>query len=189
MTSNLLSQDSMKVPILTVSCFFMAHILLCQEALITDLKGCERIYWIKDDLVKQIKSEQDTFNYYHDEELIIYYNRNKTKELAPNTFYLINHGFNKLITLKVLLTMVEFSTGKKNKDTLINNPSEVMEIFHEDSLAKGAYTRFTFSITGLNRDKWKIISYLLEIKYYDKTIYRSFLKPIDIADFLPSKSL
>ena len=62
-----------------------------QEVVLSDIKGCAKLYWIKDDLLKQIKKEKDTLNYFHDEEVVIFYNRSNIKNLSPNIFYVINH--------------------------------------------------------------------------------------------------
>jgi hypothetical protein len=156
-----------------------------QEAMINDIKACKHIYLIKSDLIKQIQREKDTINYFHDEELVIFYNRTKTKVLSPNAFYIINHGFNKLITMNVLFIMVEFTDSKRHKDTLISNPSHLFEILHQDSLASGTYTKVTFNINNSQYKKAVIKSYFIEIKYYQKTIYRWFLKENDLGNLFP----
>jgi len=145
-----------------------------QEGLITDLKSC-RLFEIKDDLIKKIK-EADTINYYYDEEIIIFYNQKKTKELSSNTFYIINHGFNKLFTMNVGYIEVEGIGPGKRKDTLISNPTQFIKVFYEDSLPKGSYAKVEVDIINNKYKKAIIKSYFIEIEYYNKTIYRWFLK-------------
>lgn len=157
-----------------------------QEAMLNDLSGMSGMYWIKEDLIKQIKKEKDTINYYHDTEIIIYYNQVKTKNLEPNTFYIINHGFNKLVTMNVLFVMVEATNDRKKKDTLFTNPKSIMEVFKEDSLARSAYTYFGIRIIQNVYRKAAIKALLLEINYYGKTIYRWFGKELD-ASILPER--
>ena len=159
-----------------------------QEALLNDIRACPGLYWIKGDLVKQISKEKDTINYYHDEELAIYYNREKTKELSPNTFYIINHGFNKLFSMRVLYFMVELSDNKRKKDTFINNPGQYLQAYHEDSLPRGRYTTAGLTVYSSYKN-FVVKSLFVEIKYYDKIIYRWFLKEHMLADLLPKPKL
>jgi hypothetical protein len=171
--------------IIVVLCLFNVNETFAQEAMINDIKRCDRLYWIQGDLIKQIRKEKDTINYFHDEELVIFYNREKTKRLSANTFYVVNHGFNKLITMNVLHIMVEFTDSKRNKDTLISNPNQYIKVFHEDSLQRGTYATVAFNIENSQYKKWMIKSYFIEIKYYQKTIYRWFLKESELGNLFP----
>lgn len=171
--------------LIVVLCLFNVNDTFSQEAMINDIKRCDRLYWIQSDLIKKIRKEKDTINYFHDDELIIFYNRTRTKQLSANTFYVINHGFNKLITMNVLFIMVEFTDNKRNKDTLISNPNHLIKVFHEDSLQRGTYATFAFNIENSQYKKWVIKSYFIEIKYYQKIIYRWFLKENDLGDLFP----
>ena len=166
-------------------CLTNVNDIFCQEAMINDIKGSDRLYWIQSDLIKQIRKEKDTINYFYDEELIIFYNRAKTRRLSPNTFYVINHGFNKLITMNVLHIMVEFTDNNRKKDTLISNPYQFIKVFHEDSLQRGTYATFAINIENSHYKKWVIKSYFIEIKYYQKTIYRWFIQENKLLDLFP----
>ena len=155
--------------------FFPFENISCQEGIITDIKSCSRLFYIKDDLINQIKNS-DTINYYHDEEIIIFYNKKKTKDLSPNTFYIINHGFNKLFTMNIRYIEAEGISRGKKKDTLIINPTQFIKVFYEDSLPTGSFAKVEFGITSSKYKKAVMKSYFVEIGYYDKTIYRWFLK-------------
>lgn len=167
----------------------ISTIIHSQEALINDIRACEGLYWIKGDLIKQIQKEKDTINYYHDEELAIFYNREKTKELSANTLYIINHGFNKLLSMRILYIMIEFSDNKRKKDTFINNPGQYIKAYHEDSLPRGLYTAATLTVYNSTYKKFSVKSFFVEIKYYDKTIYRWFLKEHNLFDLLPQPKI
>lgn len=172
---------------------FVILLLICgtpavaQEAMINDILRCGRTYFIQKDLVRQIKKEKDTINYYYDEELIIYYNQKKTKQLEANTFYVINHGYNKLITLNLRFFMAEYADGKHKRDTLISNPYQYMKIYQEDSLQRGSYGTFAIQTNNYLNKNWTITSYYIEIRYFGKVIRRWFMRQADIRSLFPAQ--
>jgi len=166
----------MKQYLLSLCLLIATQISFSQEAMINDIKSCENIFFYRSELIKQIKKEKDTINCYHDGELAIYYNHKKTKWLKANTFYIINHGFNKLLTFRVLLLELELVDNENRKSTILTGPGNFTLGVYEDSLRRSTSMAITIDINPGIYKKATVKSYRVEISYYGISIYRWFLK-------------
>jgi hypothetical protein len=147
----------------------------------SDIKSCDRFYYIGADVIKQINRTQDTFTYFHDGELIIFYNQKKTNRLSENTFYIFNHGFNKLITMRILMIEIEASNGKKDKKKIVTAPESYLDVYYKDSLDRCSFmTAGPLQVHVPGYKEAKITALFTEVLYYDQHIYRWFLKEPEV---------
>lgn len=147
------------------------------EAVISDLKACDQFYWHAGEIIKKIKKVNDTFTYFHDGELIIFFNKLKTKRLSENTLYVFNHGFNKLITLNILMLEITAYNSKKDKKVIVTSPQSYLAAFHQDSLTRCTHTAVgPMNVQVAGYKKAEISAIFIEVQYYDQHIYKWFLK-------------
>lgn len=163
-----------------------ARMLFAQEAMINDIKSCRCSFLYSSYyLIKQIRKEKDTLNYYYDPELIIYFNRKKYKDLKDNTFYIINHGFNKVLTFEILSMEIEVVDPKTKKGTVLGNPPGFVVGFYEDSLRRASSITFNLNFSEVYKNAI-IRSMYTRIEYYDRSVYRWFVNegPVMVASRL-----
>lgn len=115
---------------------FTKNVFSQDEATRFDLKTCVNFYYTSEEIQKQLKKTNDTFKYFHDGELIVFYNQKETKRFSKNTFYLLNHGFNKLLSMRILLIEIAASNTKKDKKTFVTSANSYFDVYYKDSLAK-----------------------------------------------------
>ena len=146
------------------------------ESALTDLSRCEiyNLYHdIKKQLTKLLVKANDTLNFYHDQQIIILYNEKKHKGLDANTFYIINHGFKRRVTVDILYADVE-NTGKQNKN--VPNSSQFTKIlnwhYENDTIYSNSYASLLISLPVDSYKKFKVKSCLLKITYADKVVYK-----------------
>jgi hypothetical protein len=156
-----------------------------QEALINDLKQCDRFYLIRKDIIKQLEEENDTLTYYYDPELIIFFNRND-KNLSPNSFYIFNHGLNKLISLRITEIDVEATDEKGKKAFFANDESRSLQMLYKDSFPDCSYGIAGFKVTVAGYTKVDIQAMHVEISYYDTVYDKWFLNKKDYETDKPS---
>jgi hypothetical protein len=141
--------------------------------MINDIISCTSS---KNILIKQIRKEKDTINYYHDGELAIYFNHKKYKYLKENTFYIINHGFNKSLILRIALMELEAVDFENRKSTFLTTPDDYTFGVYRDSLRRSSTMNATISLSSESYKKITLKAIQVEIKYYGISIYRWFLK-------------
>lgn len=151
----------------------------CQEAAVNDLKSCEAPRFATQDLIKQLSKAKDSSRWFHNDEIVVFYNEKGTKYLDPSSLYIFNHGPNKLISLRILKINCEFSSNKKEKFLFSTDPSGFIQVFYQDSFPRCGMGSCKLVINKSYFKKIKITGLLLEIKYYDKTINRSFINTYD----------
>ena len=167
---------------------FTGKAAFCQgeEYLYSDLKGCTQFYYHAAEVTKKIKKYHDTATYFHDGELVVFYNSGETKKLSPNSFYIFNHGFNKLISMKILMLEIAASNSKKDKRSFVTTPENYFNVLYKDSLASCTHMQvgpLNVSVTGFK--KASITAIFVEISYYDQHIFKWFLKePVSIPEEL-----
>lgn len=147
-----------------------------QEAAITDLNSCDRLYYVSKDIIKALKKEPDTCLWFHNEELVIWYNTKKTKTLEPATFYIMNHGPNKLFTFRIMKIDFEVIRGKKEKTGYSTNPGFYFNLFFRDSLPRCGRMMASLVIHTPFAKETVIKSMFVEISYFGQTYYRWFIK-------------
>jgi len=150
-----------------------------QEAAINDLRSCEPPRFATQDLIKQLTKIKDSTRWFHNDEIVLFYNEKETKYLNPTSLYIFNHGPNKLVTLNILKINCEFSLTKKEKLLFATDPSNFIKVFYQDSFPRCGMGSCKLVINKSYFKKVKITGLLLEIRYYDKTIYRSFINTYD----------
>jgi hypothetical protein len=146
------------------------------ETALTDLRRCQ-IYSFEYDIKKQLTNlllkAKDTINFYHDEQIIILYNEKKHKGLNANTFYIINHGFKRKVTIDMLYADVE-NTGKQNKNVPKSTQFTTILNWHyeNDTIYCNTYASILFSLPVNYYKTFKIKSCFLRIMYPDKVVYK-----------------
>ncbi len=152
-----------------------------EEATITDLSGCDQFYWHAPDIIKQIKKHHDTMSYIHDGELVVFYNKKKTQKLKDNTFYIFNHGFNKLLTMTILSIEIEASNSKKDKKIFVTSPEKFMTVYYKDTLSRCTHMivgPLKIQVPGYKYSEIKGI--FVAFKYYETYLYKWFLNEAEI---------
>jgi hypothetical protein len=153
------------------------------EVLFSDLKSCTQFYWQATDIAKQIEKRHDTATYFHDGEIIIFFNQDETKRLSKNTFYIFNHGFNKLFSLKIAMIQIEASNNKKDKVIYTTTPEAYFNVFYQDSLARcNRMIAGPLEVNVPGYKKARVIALFVEIKYYNQQIFKWFLCQPDSLD-------
>lgn len=165
------------ISILTLSTSFcQTKYSLELESALTDLGRCEiyNLYHdIKKQLTKLLVKANDTLNFYHDQQIIILYNEKKHKGLNANTFYIINHGFKRRVTVDILYADVE-NTGKQNKNVPKSTQCTKILNWHykNDTIYSNSYASLLISLPVDSYKKFKVKSCLLKITYADKVVYK-----------------
>ncbi len=156
------------------------------EMVLNDFKECTNFEYISKDIKKQLKKTQDTFLFYHDMELIVFFNQKKTKSLFPNTLYIFNHGYNKLLTFRIMMMEIEVSNGKKDKKRIISSPTSSLDFFKQDSFQRCSRTYIAdMKVNHPSYKKAEITAVFVEMEYYEKKIFKWFLhEPEKIPDEL-----
>ena len=164
----------------------MANAAFAQNAAVfVDLKACTESYIYGAEVAEKLEENFDTSTFYHDKEMVIFFNQDESKHLSANTFYIFNHGFNKLLSFRVSMMQIEASNNKKDKKTFMTAPDAGHNVYQQDSL-----TRCSYMIAGLQGlqikgyKKSKITAVFVEFQYYDKHIYKWFLNKPDIPEDL-----
>ena len=178
----LVSKEYLKSLHLLIILVLLSKITFSQEEItIADMSGCTQFYWHAPDVIKQIKRTHDTMTYIHDGELVVFYNKRKTRKLTDNTFYIFNHGFNKLLTMTILSIELEASNNKKDKKVFITSPEKFMTVYYKDTLPRCTHMivgPLQVQVPGYNKVDIKGI--FVAIKYYDTYLYKWFLDDAEI---------
>jgi hypothetical protein len=150
--------------------------VVAQETAITDLNSCDRLYYVNKDIIKALKKSPDSCFWFHNEELVIWYNSKKTKTLEPGTFYIMNHGPNKLLTFRIIKIDFEVIRDKHDKTDYSTNPGFLFTLFFQDSLPRCGRMIATLSLHTPFARKTEIRAMFVEISYFGQTYYKWFIK-------------